>query len=295
MEPLLDRQFLERLEQLTLAAQKSFHGLVGGHRAAHLAGPGQEFMDHRSFHPGDDLRSVNWRAYMRFERFFLKTFHLEPRVPVRLLLDVSASMNAGARPGETTKFDYARQLTAALSFIALVGLEPMEIVPYGSRLGRPVVVSGGRHRYHDVEAFLGSLSASGKTDMSAVVREYVQRYAQRGLLLIVSDFLDENGESLRALQFLPEFGHEVVLVQVWTPEDRDPLTPGDWELVDSESGHTRRLAVDSRVRESYTQAFDAHSEALRRLASKQGGRYAGFSTQLPLADAVFGSLRHSLT
>src|SRR4051794_1658243 len=102
-EPLVDRHFLEKLERLTLGWNKSFRGLVGGHNISRFAGAGQEFLDHRSFHPGDDLRAVNWRAYMRFDKLFLKMFQVEPRVPVRLLLDTSASMAAGGRlPREET-------------------------------------------------------------------------------------------------------------------------------------------------------------------------------------------------
>ena len=288
--PLLDSAFLERLEQLALISQKSFNGLVGGNRAARLAGAGQEFLDHRSFHPGDDLRSVNWRAYLRFERFFLKTFHLEPRVPVRLLLDASASMNAGSAPGEITKFDYARRLAAALSYVGLVRLEMMEIVPFSARLARPIAVSGGRHRYHAIEEFLQCQHAEGKTDMNSAVRAFVQNYPQRGLVVIVSDFLDDAGDCVRALQLLPEFGHEIALVQIWAPEDREPGLPGNWELVDSESGLSRQLILDEDSLRDYSRAFDAHANALRRLALKQGGRYLGLSTKTPLTEAVFGPL-----
>ncbi len=107
--PLIDRDFLERLERLTLHWKKSFPGLVGGHNASRFAGSGQEFLDHRNFHHGDDLRAVNWRAYMRLEKLFLKMFQVEPRVPVRLLLDISASMTAGSSPAQPTKFDYAKK------------------------------------------------------------------------------------------------------------------------------------------------------------------------------------------
>ncbi len=90
-EPLLDREFLERLERLAIHWQRSFAGLVGGHNRSRFAGGGQEFLDHRHFHQGDDLRAVNWRAYMRLDKMFLKMFQIEPRVPVRMLLDTSAS------------------------------------------------------------------------------------------------------------------------------------------------------------------------------------------------------------
>src|ERR1043166_4331991 len=110
--PLLDREFLEKLERLTIHWQKSFAGLVGGHNKSRFPGAGQEFLDHRNFHHGDDLRAVNWRAYMRLEKLFLKMFQVEPRVPVRMLVDTSASMMAHGG----AKFDYARKLAGALCY-----------------------------------------------------------------------------------------------------------------------------------------------------------------------------------
>ncbi len=91
-QPLIDSALLEKLERLAIRWQKSFPGLVGGHNISHFAGSGQEFLDHRQFHHGDDLRAVNWRAYLRLEKLFLKMFQVEPRIPVRILLDCSNSM-----------------------------------------------------------------------------------------------------------------------------------------------------------------------------------------------------------
>src|SRR4029078_11979007 len=113
---LLDRQFLEKLERLTIHWQKSFAGLVGGHNRSRFAGAGQEFLDHRNFHHGDDLRAVNWPPYLRLEKLFLKMFQIEPRVPVRMLIDISVSMTAHGG----AKFDVARKLAAALCYIGLV-------------------------------------------------------------------------------------------------------------------------------------------------------------------------------
>src|SRR6478736_7746804 len=121
--PLLERQFLERLERLTIHWEKSFSGLVGGHNASRFAGGGQEFLDHRHFHHGDDLRAVNWRAYLRLEKLFLKMFQVEPRVPVRMLIDVSASMTAY----DGVKFAMARKLAGALCYVGLVRLDTIEI------------------------------------------------------------------------------------------------------------------------------------------------------------------------
>ncbi len=127
--PLLDQEFLERLERLTIHWQQSFAGLVGGHNRSRFAGGGQEFLDHRHFHEGDDLRAVNWRAFMRLDKMFLKMFQVEPRVPVRMLLDTSASM---ASAGD--KFTYARRLAAALCYVGLVRLDTIHVLPFAARL-----------------------------------------------------------------------------------------------------------------------------------------------------------------
>src|SRR6266852_583176 len=144
--PLIDSAFLEKLERLAIRWQKSFPGPVGGHNISHFAGPGQEFLDHRHFHHGDDLRAVNWRAFLRLEKLFLKMFQVEPRVPVRMLLDISDSMMAhGAQ-----KFDYARKLAASLCYVGLVRLDSIEVHGFASRLSPRIFSSGGRHRFPGV-------------------------------------------------------------------------------------------------------------------------------------------------
>src|SRR5512142_1585980 len=118
-DPIVDSQFLAKLERLAIRWQRSFPGVVGGHNLSRYSGAGQEFLDHRHFHHGDDLRAVNWRAYLRFEKLFMKMFRVEPHTPVRLLLDTSQSMTTGT----VSKFEYARKLAAALCYVGLVRLD----------------------------------------------------------------------------------------------------------------------------------------------------------------------------
>lgn len=288
-EPLIERSLLEKLERLTLEWQKSFDGLVGGHSASRFAGPGQEFLDHRNFHAGDDVRSVNWRAYLRFERLFLKTFHIEPRIPVRVLLDVSQSMSAGADTGQVSKFEYARKLTAALLYVGLVRLETMVVQPFSDALHQPFTASGGRHRFQPAEAYLRSLRPAGATKFSQLARHYLERYPQRGLTIVISDFLDD-GDCLRPLQYIADFGHELRLVQVWTPEDRQPSATGVFELVDSETGERQTIELDDRAREDYLRAFTRYSAQVESLALRNSGRYLGFPTTAAIEDVLFGNL-----
>lgn len=287
--PLLDASFLMRLEKLALEWRDRFAGPGGGSRSSRHRGAGQEFFEHRHFLPGDDLRSVNWRAYMRFETLFLKTFQLEPRVPIRLLFDASASMTAGATPDEPSKFDYARRLAAALTYVGLVQLDSILLQPFSGRLLLPEMASGGRHRFAFGEKFLRELNAAGKTDFGTVAREFLNRYPQRGLAIFVSDFLGDPGV-FQALQSVATSGHELMLVQIWSEPERQPTGDGDFELIEAESGAVLKIALDAASRKAYTTAFDRHARALQDLALRNDGRYTAISTTMPVEQAIFGPL-----
>lgn len=286
--PLIDSVFLEKLERLAIQWQKSFPGLVGGHNISHFAGSGQEFLDHRQFHHGDDLRAVNWRAYLRLEKLFLKMFQVEPRIPVRLLLDCSNSMTTGA----VSKFDYARKLTAALCYVGLVRLDTMCIQPFGHDLGDSFLSGGGRHRFIPAVKFLQDLKPSGQTDYFQMARQFISRYPQRGLLIIISDFLDET-DSERPLQFLADFGHELILIHLWADEDRAPSWEGQLDLVDAETGSTLEIGFDEASRRNYTTAFDEFAKSIQRIGMRNSGRYVGLSTSNPIEEAIFGPLARS--
>ncbi len=258
---------------------------MGGHNSSRLPGPGQDFLDHRNFQHGDDLRAVNWRAYMRLEKLFLKMFQVEPRIPVRLLVDTSASMLTGGRQ----RFDYAMRLSAALCYIGLVKLDSICIQPFGAGLHEPCVCSGGRHRFVTAARFLGEVPTGGRTSFLEIARQFIDRYPQPGMALIISDFFDD-GDCERALQYLADFGHELLLIHVWDEDDRTPPWNGWLELTDAETGQRLDLAFDDRAREEYAGEFDAWARQLRNTALRNNGRYVGLSTSVPVEDAIFGPL-----
>jgi uncharacterized protein (DUF58 family) len=287
-EPLIEHALLEKLERLTIHWRKSLPGLVGGHNTSRFAGAGQEFLDHRNFHHGDDLRAVNWRAYLRLEKLFLKMFQLEPRIPVRILLDVSDSMGTG----EVAKFQYARQLAGALCYVGLVRLDSICLQPFASKLQDAFIASGGRHRFQPASNYLAALKHSGRTNFLDISKAFISKYPQRGLVIVVSDFLDD-ADCEKPLQYLADFGHEMILVQVYANEDREPPWDGELEIEDAETGQRLELAFDADSRARYTSEFDDYSEHLRRVALRNQGRYLSVSTSVPIEQAIFGSFLNS--
>jgi uncharacterized protein (DUF58 family) len=282
-EPLFETALLEKLERLTIHWQRSLPGLIGGHNTSRFAGPGQEFLDHRNFHHGDDLRAVNWRVFLRLEKLFLKMFQLEPRIPVRVLFDVSDSMKTGS----PSKFDFARRLAGAMCYVGLVRLDSICLQPFSNKLADAFTASGGRHRFQPAVNFLNVVKQGGRTNFLEVARQFVSSYPQRGLVIVISDFLDDN-DCEKPLQFLSDFGHEIILVHVWAPEDREPPWEGELELEDAETGQHVELSFDTDARKMYTQAFDEYAQALRRVALRNNGRYVAVPANVPVDEAIFG-------
>jgi len=291
-EPLIDRATLEKLERLALRWQKSFSGLFGGHNLSHYPGPGQEFLDHRHFHQGDDLRSVNWQAYMRLERLFLKMFQIEPRVPVVIFIDKSESMTCGAagdQPGEA-KFVYACRLAAMLCYVGLVRLDTIVLQPFSDTLAESYRAQGGRHRFAPAMRFLASQETGGRSDFQAVVRQFISSGPARGLIVAISDFLDDGGGCETPLQYLADFGHEIMLIHVAGLDDRQPPWRGELELVDAESGGVRRIVLDESAAAAHAEGYDEFCRKLQYLATRNRGRYVSLTTDLPVEDAIFGPL-----
>src|SRR5580704_2620023 len=146
---LLDREFLKTLEQVTLLCRTNLSGAMGPEHRSRTRGPGMEFADYRRYSAGDDPRSLDWSAYLRLGKLFLKPYHTEQRITIRVMLDCSESMNC-----DPAKFSYAKHLAAAFCYLALLHLDTIAIAPFATRLAKPLVVSGGRDTFWMVAEFL---------------------------------------------------------------------------------------------------------------------------------------------
>ena len=137
--------------------------------------------------------------------------------------------------------------------------------------------------------FLEGLEAGGRTNFMECSRQFIAKYPQRGLVFVVSDFLDD-GEFEKPVQFLGDFGHEIILLQVWSPADREPPWEGELDLEDAETGQRVELAFDRVARSQYTAAFDDYADRVRSVAERNGGRYLGLPSSVPVDQAIFGPL-----
>jgi uncharacterized protein (DUF58 family) len=247
-----------------------------------------EFADYRRYSFGDDPRSLDWSAYLRLGKLFLKIYETEQHIPVRILLDQSESMDC--ENADESKFLYAQRLAATFAYLALLHLDTVSIVPFAEHLNKPLIVSGGRDRLWPVLQFLGEHSCSGGTNLFGAAKEFLGNFKSRGIVFMISDFFDEQGAE-NAVEMLRSAGHDFVLLQVHSAEEQRPSAAGELILEDAETGRHRTVDCSPASTAVYEQKFLEFSTRIRRLALRNGGRYARAVTNIPYQEFVLRSLR----
>src|SRR3984957_5489233 len=179
-QPLLDPQFLARLEQLELVSRKIFMGRMKGERRSKRKGQSVEFADYRNYVVGDDLRFLDWNLYARLDRLFLRLFMEEEDLHFYVLLDNSLSMDFG----DPTKLHYAKQVAAALGFIGLVNLDRVVVEAFNDRLTQSMPALRGRRSLWRLIDFLNKLQPAGPSNMAKALRAYSLKSTNKGVVIV---------------------------------------------------------------------------------------------------------------
>lgn len=278
---LLDPALLRQLSRLEILTRRVERGALAGERLSSALGRSLNFAQHREYVFGDDLRLIDWNVYARHERFVVKQFEAEADLQLYLLLDQSASMDFGT----PTKAYRAQQIAAALGYVALAGLD--RVHAYGLADGLVGALPGlrGRSQLATLTAFLERLPVGGGTDLFAAVRAFGAADPLPGLVVLHSDCWDLRRfqDTVRFLRFRK---HEVVVLQIVTPEELEPELFGDLELVDSESGARVELTATPHAVEQYRRAVRRATRTMRRFVTRQGGRFFQVTTATPVEDIV---------
>src|SRR5262245_57782274 len=174
--PLLEPEFLHRLEQLELVSRKIFLGRMKGERRSKRKGQSVEFADYRNYVVGDDLRFLDWNLYARLDRLFLRLFMEEEDLHVYLLIDNSLSMDFG----DPTKLHYAKQVAAALGFVGLVNLDRVIVEAFNDNLVQSLPAVRGRRSLWRLLDFLDKLQPAGPSDLTRALRTFSIKCSGKG-------------------------------------------------------------------------------------------------------------------
>jgi uncharacterized protein (DUF58 family) len=299
---LLTPELLRRLEQFQLLAARRAKSSSKGERRSRARGQSVEFADYRTYVHGDDFRYLDWNLYGRLERLFLKLYEEERELPVRIFLDASESMTFG----EPRKFDFARQVAAAMGYVALSGFDRVSVIPFPDLTDSPesdptarnmeLAARGAlrsvRGKKSAIQFFqnLSALSAGGSANLNEALRRGALQARQAGLAVVLSDFLDPAGYET-GLNALVGRGFQVDLVQILAPDELSPTTFGDLNLVDSETGAHQEVTFGRFRLKAYRQTVQNFMQRLREYAQARGINFFTASSSMDLQELLLKQLR----
>ena len=284
-QPLLDPQLLARLEQLELVSRKIFLGRMKGERRSKRKGQSVEFADYRNYTAGDDLRQLDWNAYARLEKLFVKLFVEEEDVTVHILVDASRSMDYG----EPNKLDAARRAAAALAYLGLASMDRVSVAFLGDGTATAMRPMRGKRRALELFRFLSEPRAERLTGLAGAARAYASRMRGSGPLLLISDLMDPG--YLDALRDLAGTRSQLSVLHLLAPDELEPDVPPDARLVDLETGHAVEVSGDDDLVERYRTRLAEWQAEIGGFVSRRGGAYVTVPSDHDLADLLFDVLR----
>ncbi|MDN3588961.1 DUF58 domain-containing protein [Pedobacter aquatilis] len=283
MSRLLDPKILMAIKDLNLSAKMTIDGFMSGINKSTLKGAGLEFSQYRSYQPGDDLRSLDWKMFARSDRYYIRESEVETNISVRILIDASASMNHS--DGDFTKIEYARYLGASLAYLANL---------QGDAIGLYVFKNSGifsmtpKQDYQHLARLFYQLENINPTGIFTKPTHYKELFSgtqKRELLIFVTDLYQLDNEILNLLETLNTLRHEILVFHLLAKNEVDLDFKGYTTFEDLETGKT--IQIDqAKARAEYKIKFSAHLEDIRVKMLDRRIAYRTISTEEPLDQAL---------
>lgn len=277
---IFDAEFLKKLEVIAIKSRMSMTEGAGGNRKSRSKGSSVEFSDFREYSVGDDFRRIDWNAYGRFDKLFVKLFMEEREALINLFVDCSKSMDFGS----VKKWDTGLKLSAIIAYLALTNMDRVCINMMKDGSLRQSQSLTGRASFDRCIKFLDSVEFSGSTNINKCIKG--KDFHSRGISVIISDFFTPEGieETIKYLLYKKQ---EVILIHVLAKEEISPSIEGQINLVDSETGSVRDVAVTPIVLKRYQQELEKFINSLKEYANKVGASYIQVSSEHPIEKIVF--------
>lgn len=274
----LDPNALSRLSSLELVARLVVEGFMTGLHKSPYQGFNVEFAEHRQYMPGDDIRYIDWRVYARTDRYYVKKFEEETNLRAYLLLDTSRSMTYHHEG--LSKLDYARYVVASLAYLMFRQRDSVGLATFDTVLREYIPPRGNVSHLSAIINVLENLVPGEDTDLGRAFHEISSRLIRRGLIVVLSDLLDEPEPVLKALRLLRHRKHEVVVFHILDEAELTFPFRGSTLFKDLETNETLSTQPDL-LRKTYLEAMERFVSDFREGCTAHGIDYVLMSTATP--------------
>jgi uncharacterized protein (DUF58 family) len=283
----LDPAILSRLGSLELKARTVVEGFLSGLHRSPFKGFSVEFAEYRQYLPGDPLATIDWKVYARSDRLYVKKFEEETNVECHLLLDVSASMSYGS--GDVTKLRYGAMLAASLAYLMNRQRDAVGLTTFDERIVSMTQTSARPSHLHSILVALDNITAGSRTDVTKPLQQLAEGIGKRGMVVFISDLLDEPERIIEGLRHFRFRGSDVIVFHLLDPAERTFPFERAARFRDMELGD-ELMAVPSVVRERYLESLNAALDRYKRELGSCGIDYALVDTSTPLDFALMSYL-----
>jgi len=289
----LNPRTLANLANMQLRARMVVEGFIVGLHKSPYHGFSVEFAEHRAYGPGDNLRYLDWRLFGKTDRYYIKQFEEETNLKAHLMLDQSRSMAYGS--GEITKLQYGSYLSAALTYLLLRQQDAVGLTLFDSEIRTHIRPSSRPSMLNNILTQLEKVSPGQETAISQSLHHLADRINRRGLVIIISDMLDDLDNILNGLKHFRHDHHEVLVFHILDPREVDLAFGAQAKFRDMETGEL--LTTEPwHIQQDYQTAVERFRTLLGARCREQHVDYVPLTTDQPLDIALLAYLnkRHSV-
>jgi uncharacterized protein (DUF58 family) len=287
----LHPEAIRRIGRLEIRARHIVEGLLSGMHRSPYFGRSVEFLQHRQYAPGDDLRHVDWKVWAKQDRLYVKQFEEDTNMRCTLLVDASSSMRYGS--GALNKFEYAATAAASLAYLLLRQHDAVACIAYDEEICARTPLRSTEKHLGTIAKILDSqrpnrTKGDEKTNTGPILQEIANKSARRGMMVLFSDLFGDVPETMRSLRLLRQRGHDVMVLQVLDDDELDFPFDGPTRFDGLEL--PKHLKCNPRaLREGYLQSLETFLTTIRRGCAHDGIDYTLIRTSEPL-DAALAAL-----
>ena len=279
-EKVFDEDFYRKLESISIKARMTLTEGAAGGRKSKAKGSSVEFSDFREYTPGDDFRRIDWNAYGRFDRLFLRLFMEEREALINVFCDYSKSMDFG----EKNKGAMSMRIAAILTYLALNNLDRVCLNKLQQNSVIPSPSFMGKSSFQKALKFLESGDFTGNTNLSDCIKR--KELKSRGISVVISDFFTA-GSIEEVIKYLAFKKQQIILIQVISKDEVEPQLGGQVRLVDSETDDEMNLTITPKLLKAYDIKLKSLQNGIKTAVKKYGGAFFQISTSDSLEKIVF--------
>ncbi len=274
----LDPKALTRVMNLPLLARGVVEGFISGLHRSPFHGSSVEFSEYRKYVAGDDLKHVDWKAYGKTEKLYVKLYEEETNLRGTILLDTSASM--GYESSGPRKADYGAFLAAALGYLMVRQQDTVGLATFDHRIGTVLPPGNGAGHLRDLLTILEKAEIGETTGISKPLHDLAEMLKRRGLIVLISDLFDDPGEIMKGLLHFRHKKHEVIVFHLLDPDEIHFPFRGLTTFKDLETGQ-RMEVLPEAIREDYRKVMKEFTDTFRRGCAEARIDYVLADTSVP--------------